>query len=255
MRYNMILLTITLFFALATSSYCMDFSKHPSFNSMWAKVYFSNTSKETIIKDFCSFPEIVDATHKQNILHLAAVAIEMPDLIDELIIARPQLVYYLDSPNNDGVTPRTLMQQLQSQKVTSISVVPRPSTSSPVAVIKIPKQTIQESVAELDKIIAAKIALSNQNRPHAPFSVIEKTRILHIITQMDHPEGGTPLHLAAGIRGYPELITALLAFKPELRNQLNNTDNKGFTALDIATLKENSAAVDAFRAAGAKENL
>lgn len=158
-----------------------------------------------------------------NVLHLAAVIQEWPDLVNQLLSVRPELGWYLDAPNHEGLTPRNLIMRFQTTKQIN---------------------------AALDKSIETKMKES-----HPDYSLLEKARIVEHIRQMPSTKGNTLLHLAAGIRGFPELTQTLLTVDPGLKLVLNDTNDQGYTALHLANIKENPGAVKSLKAAGARDIL
>lgn len=191
-----------------------------------------------------------------NVLHLAAAIQEWPDLMTQLLLVRPGLSGYMDAPNREGLTPRNLFFYFQNKARTiqSNTIPPLVTKNSQITIVHISKQTIQQSIEELDKSITAKVTLFNQDLPYEPFTLTEKARILRIILDMPHPTGGTPLHGAVDFQGYPELTKDLLAFKPELHELLNVPDNLGVTPLKKAIIRNNWPAFSILMAAGAQEN-
>ena len=199
--------------------------------------------------------------NENNVLHMAAAIKEYPELVTDILLDRPDLVGYLDTPNKQGITPRDLMLRLNTKKTSlnnsntskdqSLATVLNSLKGSQVTVIQIPKQTIQQSIEELDNSITAKVVLFHQNRHYEPFTLTEKARIIRIILDMPHPTGGTCLHGAVDFQGYPELTKDLLAFKPELRHLMNTPDGFGITPLKRAIIRNNWPAVETLMAAGA----
>lgn len=178
---------------------------------------------------------------QNTVLHIAAALKEYPELVNDILSHRPELKAYLDTPNSQGVTPRNLMLQLQAK-----TAVPTFSDCFQITIVRLPKQII----ATLDKSIEAKMKQS-----HPAYSILEKVRIVEHIREMVPTKGNTILHLAAGIQGFPELTQRLLVLDPDLKLVLNNINGEGYTALDIASIKENSHAAEALKAAGAKDIL
>ena len=247
------------FKAMEPASPCLKLLKPHSSHS-----YFSEKEKNLLLQMFLTSKTILD-DDQNNVLHMAAALHEYPELTQELLLNRPELATYLDTPNKKGVTPGNLMLQMQTTKNArvysdnrgvSITTAFQPSLlkGSQVTVIQIPKQNIQESIEELDKSIHAKVLLMNQGLTHEPYTLAEKARILRILIDLPHPTGGTPLHGAVDFQGYPELTKDLLAFKPELRHLMNTPDGFGITPLKRAIIRNNWSAVETLMAAGASEN-
>lgn len=123
------------------------------------------------------------------------------------------------------------------------------SSRNPALEAMISKYSNLDSVEyeELCKAVNAKLALSDANKWHEPFTDLEKARIL-----ASHTPWGYGLHWAAAIRQYPELINDLLDYNPLLKDTINQADLEGQTPLDIAIARNNRGAQDILRRLGAK---
>lgn len=218
------------FKAMEPAQACLDLGPSSPYS------YFSENGKTVLLQTFLTSKTILD-DDGNNVLHMAAALHEYPELTQELLLNRPELADYLDAPNKKGITPRDLASRLQKQPINQ-SALQRDT----LAIVP------QDFVENVDTSIAIKM-----NTEHPTYTQFEKVRILKHFQDMRPSKGNTLLHLAAGVKGYPELTQLLLLTEPHLKSAINLINDKGFTALDLANIKGNPEAVMALKAAGAQE--
>lgn len=230
-----------LIFSLLITPFCisaMDCFVTRTFNNE----PFTPTEQKNLLALLKSLPTIMDE-NGNTILHVAAAVYEWPEAVNELILARPELAEYMHQPNNKGTCPADLVragQERYNQAILKAAKVARLPQSNSINVT-------QDQIKQLDNSIDAKLALSDQNKPHAPFTDLEKGRILSICIQFPNP-----LHFAAQISQYPEMITHLLAYNSQLATTINTPNHLGQTALSIAIAKKNVAAQILLKQLGAQ---
>lgn len=243
----------------------------------WAKEYFSRTPKETIIQDLCSFPEIVDEKRKYTVLHLAATAVEIPNLIEQLIIKKPSLSSLLEQTDFRGLTPKNIQENLL---VTARKTQIKKRSASPTAQSKPSKGrfTLEQlkrlslhdqtpAIALIDTIEATnpqvKMFPNLQTlKTHRNFNLFgastqmtdhEKALLLPVlgIAIGNNAHKATGLHMAARIHNFPELTALLLENYPQQINFINAIDIEGLTPLANACIQKNQSAIGALLAVGA----
>ncbi len=230
-----------LIFSLLITPFCiqaMDCFVTRTFNNE----PFSPTEQKNLLALLKSLPVFMDE-NGNTVLHAAAAVYEWPEAVNELILARPELADYMHQPNNKGTCPADLVRLGQQQNNHAVLKAATGQHLPQISVLNLTKDQIKK----LDDGIDAKLALSEQNKPHAPFSNLEKGRILSICIQFPNP-----LHFAAQISQYPEMITHLLAYNPPLAGAINVPNDRGQTSLSIAIAKKNVAAQIILTQLGAK---
>lgn len=230
-----------LIFSLLITPFCiqsMDCFVTRTFNNE----PFSSTEQKNLLALLKSLPVFMDE-NGNTVLHAAAAVYEWPEAVNELILARPELADYMHQPNNKGTCPADLVRLGQERNNNAVLKAATGARLPQISVMNLTKDQIKK----LDDGIDAKLALSEQNKPHAPFSNLEKGRILGICIQFPNP-----LHFAAQISQYPEMITHLLAYNPRLAAVINAPNHLGQTPLSIAIAKKNIAAQIILTQLGAK---
>ena len=205
--------------------------------------------KALLLETLRTSPIILD-DNQNTVLHMAASITEWPELVNELLSVRPELKGLMNSANKKGITPEDLASNLKTKK----------SSQAQTAQFLIHPKVVKVSPADVEAIdasVARKLASHQQGISHAPFSPLEKSRLLYSFIGVPFPstKGNTLLHLAAGIIGYPELTSTLLAVKPHLSKDINKINDEGFSPLGLAYIKDNITAVQALLKAGADPKL
>ncbi len=255
----MILVTAFICTIISFSSFCMEIPHSVGFDCPWGKQYFSNTPKETIIKDLLSLAETIGEDKNYTILHLAATAVEMPDLVDELIKRKPSLADLqkrsLGESFTHSLTPvevHASSQKLaaESKKRKEPSVVGTPAPHKRFTLDQLKRLAAPDdaplAVDLIDTAAPTPIPVlhhmqtmhthpnggSTATKPE--LTEQERQVILHTlgISTGEHTEfKATGLHMAARILNYPELTGLLLKNYPQQAHFLNRRDCYGLTPL------------------------